>query len=478
MKIVDRNQFHHVQLSRQSDGKLYSLSQVVSDLLESKQLFIHHDILEPSIQSSGPHRHTIVEEVVYILKGMATVVFGETEKTANEGSFVFFSPKNAQTHFLTNNTSEVVETITFSLSSQFDAVVFEGSDSEQIVRPSSHFDKDLRDIPDDPKVWESFLTDLKAQLKNKTHPEMRLKLFEDIGMAARTLMKLDEAELYLMKAVSLSYSYPSHSRLVQNLIRLAHVYQWKKEFEKSHLLFDQAKALINEQTVSENLLAAYHQHLGKLYFDQNYFGMAQAEFGTATSIRQRTSAPTDQLDSSQNSLAEAIKQWNRNIPANAFIRRAVPKDAQEIHQAHMRSIQEVCSKQHTGEEIQGWGNRPFNEEQRVAAIKNDFVLVVEFQNSVEGYGHLRILEKNGLRQAHIFGLYLTPKVIGQSFGKMIFEIMLEEVKLSKIKKVTLESTLTAKSFYRKQGFVDDGSQITAEIGGSKVRCYPMKMEIK
>jgi dipeptidase E len=159
-----------------------------------------------------------------------------------------------------------------------------------------------------------------------------------------------------------------------------------------------------------------------------------------------------------------------------IVRRAAVQDAEGIHRAHMKSIQEICSKDHTPEEIQGWGNRPYREDQRVAAIQNDFVWVVEDQSSIEGYGHLKISEKEGLKHAHIYGLYLTPKVTGRSFGKAIFEMMMDEVAEAGVNQVTLESTLTAQEFYRKMGFVNDGPEVRVEINGSPVRCYPMKKE--
>ncbi len=441
----------------------------------SKQLFIHHDIITPGNKSSGPHRHTIIEEAVYIVKGTATVVEGENEVGATEGTLILFDPKDREVHFLVNRTDQNVETITFSINSDFDSVVFNQS-PDDVQRPSCHFDQDLRDVPDNVEEWRAFVDGLKAQLKDENHPAQKLALFEHIGMAARTLLKFDEAEFYLKKALALSHGYPSHSRLIQNLIRLAHVYQWKKDFEKSQILFDQAKSLIDEKPVSEVLQAAYHQHLGKLYFDQLYFGKAQAEFSTALSIRERISAPKDQVESSKESLKETLKRWGRDF-SKTYVRKAIPKDAEAIHQAHMKSIQEICSKDHSPEEIQAWGHRPYREDQRIGSIKNDMVWVVEDNGSVEGYGHLRIFEKDGLKHGHIFGLYLTPKVVGKSLGKAIVDLMIEEIKSAKVKQVSLEATITAQNFYRKVGFVDAGPETTVEISGTPIRCYPMKMEL-
>lgn len=160
-----------------------------------------------------------------------------------------------------------------------------------------------------------------------------------------------------------------------------------------------------------------------------------------------------------------------------LVRRAAIQDAEAIHKAHMRSIQEICSKDHSPEEIQAWGHRPYREDQRIDAIKNDFVWVVEDHGTIEGYGHMKIVEKEGAKQAHLFGLYLTPKVAHQSFGKTIMDLMMKEIKAAKVTHITLESTLTARPFYRKVGFVESGPETTVEIRNTPIRCYPMKMDI-
>lgn len=156
-----------------------------------------------------------------------------------------------------------------------------------------------------------------------------------------------------------------------------------------------------------------------------------------------------------------------------IIRRARIEDALGIHNAHMRSIQEVCSKDHANEEISGWGNRPFNEVQRVSAIENQFVWVVEIKTTIEGYAQILFKEREGVLFAHVLGLYLTPNAIGLGIGKQMLQLMIEEAKLKRVSQVTLESTITAHNFYQKLGFIDSAPQVVAQIGGSGVRCQPM-----
>src|SRR5687768_6896034 len=70
------------------------------------------------------------------------------------------------------------------------------------------------------------------------------------------------------------------------------------------------------------------------------------------------------------------------------IRRAVPGDARAIHEAHMRSIREVCAKDYSEEQIRAWAGREFRQNERTAAITRDSVWVVEAEGRVAGYAHL------------------------------------------------------------------------------------------
>ena len=158
-----------------------------------------------------------------------------------------------------------------------------------------------------------------------------------------------------------------------------------------------------------------------------------------------------------------------------MIRRAKPEDAFGIHEAHMRSIREVCSKDHSLEEISGWGNRPYREDQRLNAIKNQFVWVVDNSGKIEGYGHLALNSENGRVRGHVMGLYLVPEAGGKGFGVAIAREMIAEAKRQNAYEINLESTLTAHSFYKKMGFADSGEQATIELGGSKIRYIPMKI---
>jgi GNAT superfamily N-acetyltransferase len=153
------------------------------------------------------------------------------------------------------------------------------------------------------------------------------------------------------------------------------------------------------------------------------------------------------------------------------IRKAIQEDAFGIHEAHMKSIREVCSQDHSAEEIQAWGGRAFNEAQRVAAILNQNVYVVLFGEKIEGFLHFNIHENK--TEAYIFGLYLTKKACGHGLGKALMKILFEECQKNKVQKIELHSTLTAHDFYLKSGFKDSSAMTTVLINQVPVRCIPM-----
>ena len=190
MRIIKSTDFKHQQLKSQKTGELYSLSDVISEKTRSKQLFFHHDIIMPITKSSGAHRHTIIEEVVYVLKGTVTAVSGKNKKIVEEGDFIIFEPKEKELHLIFNQSDQVAETLTFSIESEFDFTIFDESQSD-MERPGVHFNQDLQDIPNDSKQWDLFLVELKANLKSEKHPEKILSLYEHIGMVELSLFRKD-----------------------------------------------------------------------------------------------------------------------------------------------------------------------------------------------------------------------------------------------------------------------------------------------
>jgi dipeptidase E len=166
---------------------------------------------------------------------------------------------------------------------------------------------------------------------------------------------------------------------------------------------------------------------------------------------------------------------------SVLIRRAALADIPAMHEAHMRSIREVCSREHTPEEIAGWGNRTLTEDfarRRAEAQRapKTHTYVVEAYGKIIGSGMLRTGEKSPER-AYLHGLYLLPEALGKGYGKAILSLLEEHAREDGAKFVTFESTLNARAFYESQGYIAVGDVITQTIGGSPVRGQPMRKDL-
>lgn len=163
--------------------------------------------------------------------------------------------------------------------------------------------------------------------------------------------------------------------------------------------------------------------------------------------------------------------------SKAKIRLAVEGEEASIHESHMRSIREVCIKDHGEEEVKGWGFRPLTD-RWIEAIKNEFVRVVEFDNKICGVGHLRTIRKeNEEPYTYLHALYLTPEVLGFGVGKELAMLLIEESRRIGVKCMKLDSTITAYGFYKGLGFIDNGEKKKVEIGGYPVTCFPMILNL-
>ncbi len=345
------------------------------------------------------------------------------------------------------------------------------------IFPEYDFDQNLREQPKDTLVWEEFIAGLIEKLKHESDQLEKRRLLEYLGIACRITSRLSESERYLLSALALSSGSGNSSKVIQNLIRLAHTYQWQSEFSKAKVLFDQARSIINENDISSTLAAAYHQHFGKYYFDQGFFGLACCEFELAFKTRKEISAPQDQVKSSQLALDESKNRWNIQFDRNISIRRAGILDSEAIHNAHMTSINEICVNDHSADEIRVWGGRTFDPAFRVPAIQNQFYLVTEYENKIEGFCQLRLEIKDNIKTAHLFGFYITPKILKRKVGHALMELVFEFCRSEDVKMITLKSTITSFDFYKKYGFIKTG-ELTGPIrDGVMIRGYPMEMKL-
>ncbi|MFZ4714669.1 MAG: GNAT family N-acetyltransferase [Bacteriovoracaceae bacterium] len=158
-----------------------------------------------------------------------------------------------------------------------------------------------------------------------------------------------------------------------------------------------------------------------------------------------------------------------------LIRRASLTDSYAIHEAHMKSIQELCAPDYSEEQIAAWGFRQYNQEQRHSSILNNDVWVLEAMGRVEGYLELKIEPSDGV--AKLVALYLTSNFSKQGYGKILMNLMKEKCFETNTRKITIVSTKTAKDFYLKMGATILSEEINLSIGGVDIPGIKMEMSL-
>ena len=177
-----------------------------------------------------------------------------------------------------------------------------------------HVDEDLLDVPDAPEEmawWVALSRDRLAPPRLDSGE--RARLLGLLGTYSRTLGDLEGARAALEEAVVLCGERGDGRGLLINRIRLAHVYQWQRQFARADAIFDQVIKECEERPESSCYLAFACQHAGKSKFDQGRYAEAAELFARALALRQASDDP-DLIASSQLALDTARARLARAEP--------------------------------------------------------------------------------------------------------------------------------------------------------------------
>ena len=159
-----------------------------------------------------------------------------------------------------------------------------------------------------------------------------------------------------------------------------------------------------------------------------------------------------------------------------FLRKARVEDARAIHEAHMRSIRELCAKDYTPAQIAAWGGRAYNEALRLRSIREHVLWVVESEGEVRGLGEL-VRRKEAPGVGEILCFYFCPEVTGKGLGKALLARLIEDARSLGLSRVELGSTRTALGFYLSQGFSPTGPESTLKVNGEDIPYVPMAIDL-
>jgi len=153
------------------------------------------------------------------------------------------------------------------------------------------------------------------------------------------------------------------------------------------------------------------------------------------------------------------------------VRHAHPRDAQAATDVLRRSITELCALDHRGDSdtLGKWlANKTPQDFLSWLASDDNFCVVAEADSHVVGVGLLH-------RSGEIRLCYLAPGAQRKGIGKAIYLALEEQAKAWGLRTLRLESTVSARQFYERQGFLSAGT-VTPGFGIS--HCHPYEKQLQ
>lgn len=310
--------------------------------------------------------------------------------------------------------------------------------------PTFHFNDSLREVPDSTDDWNSYIQYLIDNLTISSDENTRINLLGQLGTHLRVVGRLDESVTYLKEAIDLCSDKSLLVNRFLNYVRLAHTYQWMKNYELAHENFDLAKDIISSHKINEGLIAFYHQHLGKLFFDQNFYLKSSIEFAKALEIRKRIGANTELIDSSEISLNTSKQILSQSLDIE--IRDVAINDLSDIARIEYSWCGESGA---TYDDFQSFYKNMTDKE----AIK-----VLKFENRVIGFIGIQFISLNTI---NIWNLGVDEAFRRYSVGSSLIREIINFSKIKDVQNILLDvakENLKAVECYKKMGFV-----VTEEI---------------
>lgn len=122
-KVENLETQEHQEMRSLKTGEIYSRSAVLTEKLEFKSLFVHHEVIEPGRRSSGRHSHTEREEMVLVLEGKVIAKKNDKSLILGPGDFVGFLP--GEIHVIENQSEASAKVLVIASNPLNDAVRYQ-----------------------------------------------------------------------------------------------------------------------------------------------------------------------------------------------------------------------------------------------------------------------------------------------------------------------------------------------------------------
>jgi uncharacterized cupin superfamily protein len=102
MKVQKASDKKHTLIVSKRTSEQYSRSFVISEFLESQDVFLSHEIIPPQNRSSAAHFHLETDEIIYVLEGSVLAVEESGTVGLCKGDSICFNANSGLAHYLEN----------------------------------------------------------------------------------------------------------------------------------------------------------------------------------------------------------------------------------------------------------------------------------------------------------------------------------------------------------------------------------------
>lgn len=153
-----------------------------------------------------------------------------------------------------------------------------------------------------------------------------------------------------------------------------------------------------------------------------------------------------------------------------IFRTATLSDLKEMQELFIETIKSVCQKDYNPKQIEVWISGVSNTERWINVINTQFVLLAIIENKIVGYGTLK--EGN-----YIDLFYIHKEYQRQGIADKILEKLEHQAIKDNSNVITLDSSITAKPFFEKKGFIVKAEQRIERLGVELIN-YKMEKSLK
>lgn len=150
-------------------------------------------------------------------------------------------------------------------------------------------------------------------------------------------------------------------------------------------------------------------------------------------------------------------------------RNATISDLNEMQELFIQTIQSVCKNDYNPDQIKAWSSGVENTKRWIDVIETQFVLLVIIQDKIAGFGTLK--DNN-----YIDFFFIHKDFQRQGIAQKILNQLEPEAKNHHSKIITSDVSITAKPFFKKNGFFVKAEQKNI-VSGVEIINYKMEKEL-